>query len=238
MAVGGLLDAARMRMMGPQAQMQQGQQQFPNVPGGMGGMSVPGGVPNGPVGAGQTPGMLAAAGTQGHGANLIPSPLDPLGLFRKNNSPIQDISQALAQGKTITDAQWAQAGFGPGGSQQGSPYNNPMASFMNAPDAQQTPPPMPGGPGGGGAMPPVPNYQGQVNSLQQGMGGPQQPGGIDWSQIAKALGVTGQANVLPGMPQGQPGMQGAAGGGMGGAAGGIDPQMLMKLMGQMGNSQI
>lgn len=77
----------------------------------------------GGVGGSLTPGMMAAqqaTGTRGGGGNAGINGLgaiDPLNLFggRKNNSPIQDISQALALGRTITDAQWAQAGFGPGG---------------------------------------------------------------------------------------------------------------------------
>lgn len=39
-----------------------------------------------------------------------------LGLGRKNNTPIQDIQQALALGNPVSDASWAKAGYGPGGS--------------------------------------------------------------------------------------------------------------------------
>lgn len=42
------------------------------------------------------------------------------GLFRHNNSPLQDIQQAINLGRTITDAQWAQAGLPPGGGAQGA----------------------------------------------------------------------------------------------------------------------
>jgi hypothetical protein len=79
-----------------------------------------------------TPGMLAAqaAGPHSHGlgtANLVWGIHDPFG---KGASPIQDIAAALQQGRTITDAQWAQAGYGPGGSMPGQP----------APQAQQAAP--------------------------------------------------------------------------------------------------
>lgn len=41
--------------------------------------------------------------------------LDPFGTAKKNSSAIQDIARAMGQGKTITDSQWAQAGYGTGG---------------------------------------------------------------------------------------------------------------------------
>lgn len=75
--------------------------------------------PQAPSGNSLTPGMMAAqaaAGTRGGGGTDIGSGL-MTGFIgsRKNNSPIQDISQALGAGRTITDAQWDQAGYGPGG---------------------------------------------------------------------------------------------------------------------------
>lgn len=42
------------------------------------------------------------------------------GLFRHNNSALQDIQQAINLGRPITDAQWAQAGLPPGGGAQGA----------------------------------------------------------------------------------------------------------------------
>lgn len=69
-----------------------------------------GGQPSGP-----SPGVLAAQAAGPHSGN-VGTQLMFGGLNRKNASPIQDIAGALAQGRTITDAQWAQAGFGPGGS--------------------------------------------------------------------------------------------------------------------------
>lgn len=100
---------------------------------GLGGVSAST-VGSGPTsGGGMSPGMLAAqqaGGTRGGGGTDYGSALMTgfLGA-RKNNSPIQDISQALAAGRTITDAQWAQAGFGPGG---GSPNGNADTGSGNA----------------------------------------------------------------------------------------------------------
>lgn len=70
----------------------------------------------------QTPGMIAArnAGNPSGGlpnslSFLLTGGLDPFGLTKKNSSPIQDIGRAMGQGKPITDSQWAQANYGPGG---------------------------------------------------------------------------------------------------------------------------
>lgn len=41
--------------------------------------------------------------------------LDPFGTHKRNSTPIEDIGRAMAGGKAITDVQWAQAGYGPGG---------------------------------------------------------------------------------------------------------------------------
>lgn len=80
--------------------------------------SASGAVAPGPA---LSPGMMAAQNAGGNPG----SPLGALpvvgGLFRKNASPIQDIAGAIRQGKTITDAQWAQAGFGPGGTDPNAP---------------------------------------------------------------------------------------------------------------------
>lgn len=71
---------------------------------------------------GPTPGQLAAMQAGAHSRNPLTSGLGgfalfgPLGgLFRKNATPIQDIAGALNAGRTITDAQWRAAGFGPNG---------------------------------------------------------------------------------------------------------------------------
>lgn len=89
--------------------------------------------------SGPTPGMIAAqqaTGTHGGAGRSTTGML--LGGFlgaRKNNSPIQDISQAIALGRTITDAQWAQAGYGPGGSTPAwlAAQNAPAAQAAAAP---------------------------------------------------------------------------------------------------------
>lgn len=94
---------------------------------GVGGGAAPAGAaPAAAAPGGLTPGMAAAkaaTGTRGGGGSggIKPLSIDPLNLFggRKNNSPIQDISQAVALGRPITDAQWAQAGYGPGGAAPG-----------------------------------------------------------------------------------------------------------------------
>ncbi len=54
-----------------------------------------------------------------------------------NASPMQDIAAAIGRGETITDAQWRQAGYGPGGAALGSA---PQAPGTAAPGAA------PGGP--------------------------------------------------------------------------------------------
>lgn len=70
----------------------------------------------------QTPGMIAAKaagnpkGGLSNGMELaLWGGLDPFGLGKKNSTAIQDIGRAMSQGKTITDAQWAAANYGPGG---------------------------------------------------------------------------------------------------------------------------
>lgn len=45
----------------------------------------------------------------------LPSAFPGLSLFKKNRAAIGDIAAALAGGATITDAQWAKAGYGPEG---------------------------------------------------------------------------------------------------------------------------
>lgn len=55
--------------------------------------------------SGPTPGMLAAQNAPPRSGG--------------GNSAIQDISQALKLGRPISDASWAQAGYGPGGSARG-----------------------------------------------------------------------------------------------------------------------
>lgn len=76
---------------------------------------------------GLTPGMLAAQqanGTRGGaGRSITGMALGGILGAKKNNSPIQDISQAIALGRPITDAQWAQAGFGPGGADRNGNVN-------------------------------------------------------------------------------------------------------------------
>lgn len=64
--------------------------------------AAPAAAPSGP-----TPGMIAAQNAPPRSGG--------------GNTPIQDISQALKLGRTITDAQWAQAGYGPRGWGPGDP---------------------------------------------------------------------------------------------------------------------
>lgn len=92
-----------------------------------------------------TPGTTPVGGTPVPGSGSTPVPGDqtqtPGMIAAKNagprsgtgNSPIQDISQALAAGKTITDAQWARAGFAPGGAALPAgtaPQPSPLSSFL------------------------------------------------------------------------------------------------------------
>lgn len=49
-----------------------------------------------------------------------------------NNTALQDIRQALALGRPISDASWAQAGFGPGGSAPGSSPSSDLHSQVLA----------------------------------------------------------------------------------------------------------
>lgn len=96
---------------------------------------APAATPASPAAGGQTPGMVAALGTAlksgrdlggmaktaflnpaGVGANIL-GIKDPISsaLGLNNNSALQDIKQALQLGRPISDASWAQAGYGPGG---------------------------------------------------------------------------------------------------------------------------
>jgi hypothetical protein len=94
----------------------------------------------GPSGAGAntsttlSPGMLAALDTTGYydsktnyGAGELVGARGMMNDFwgRKNNSPMQDIQQAVKAGVPITDAQWAAAGFGPGGAALKKPATAP-----------------------------------------------------------------------------------------------------------------
>jgi hypothetical protein len=72
---------------------------------GAGGSGVPGGGDNFSMGGGIAGGLLGG-------------PIGALALgnlFKPNNSQIQDIAGALYQGLPITNADWQNAGFGPGG---------------------------------------------------------------------------------------------------------------------------
>jgi hypothetical protein len=88
---------------GQQPYLTQGFQQAQNLYLGGANPSNTGG--SGSSAGGVTPGVLAA---QGAGPRT-----------GSGNSAIQDIGQAMSAGTPITDAQWAQAGFGPGGAQLG-----------------------------------------------------------------------------------------------------------------------
>ncbi len=91
-------------------------------------------------------------------------------LFKKNASPIQDISRAMSLGRPISDASWAQAGYGPGGAQLGAPgagglqsglpmAGGPMPGQFQAPGQFNAPPPFtPMGPLNVGQLPQ--NFQG------------------------------------------------------------------------------
>ena len=125
------------------------------------------------TGAGPSPGMLAAqaAGTHSHGlgsANLVWGIHDPFG---KGASPIQDIAGALQAGKPVTDAQWASAGFGPGGSslgQQpgsavGGPGNPVLGPVLGGPNTS------PGTGAGTSIMDRLAQTPGYQFALQQGL---------------------------------------------------------------------
>lgn len=103
-----------------------------------------------PTGTGNlTPGMIAAQASGPHSGN---GTVDNLllgggvagGLFRKNATPIQDIAGALKLGRTITDAQWAQAGYGPGGADRNAPT---LPTIPLAQANPTVPPPGSGAPG-------------------------------------------------------------------------------------------
>lgn len=111
--------------------------------------STPQAVSSAPDAPALTPGMTAANGTAlqaNHGKGIGGSALSLAGgiagnavvpvvggligstlgsvignIFKKNNSPLQDIRQALQLGRPVSDASWAQAGYGPGGSAPGTP---------------------------------------------------------------------------------------------------------------------
>ncbi len=114
---------------------------------------------NTPGGAtGQTPGVTAALATsldksQNAGQAAKNSLLDPTtpfgfggsllglnGLFGKgpNNSPMQDIRQALEAGIPVSDASWAEAGYGPGGTalstSSATGLQQPVAGNINQPN--------------------------------------------------------------------------------------------------------
>jgi hypothetical protein len=116
-----------------QPYMAAGQGAIPFIQGLLGtgpGPGDPGSATGNPTTSGPSAGMLAATAAGSHSSNGIPGVLAgglSAGLLRKNASPIQDISSAISQGKTITDAQWAQAGFGPGGSDPNAPPPIPGA---------------------------------------------------------------------------------------------------------------
>lgn len=92
-----------------------------------------------------SPGMLAAQQIIGSGSFRNKGNVNPLSPFAgiqvagnvfgaNNASAIQDIAAAISRGETITDAQWAQAGYGPGGTQLGttsSPTTGTGTSLTN-----------------------------------------------------------------------------------------------------------
>lgn len=66
-------------------------------------------------------GLLGSAIMPGVGTLLGSAAGGLLGnLFKTNNSPLQDIKQALERGLPVSDAAWARAGYGPGGTQLGA----------------------------------------------------------------------------------------------------------------------
>lgn len=83
-----------------------------------------GGGSGGAATGGQAPGVAAAMGTQlqnrgGASPGALLGGLALGGLGKTNNSPLQDIRQALQLGRPVSDASWAQAGFGPSGAAPG-----------------------------------------------------------------------------------------------------------------------
>lgn len=105
---------------------------------GVGGGAAPAGAAPAAAPGGLTPGMAAAkaaTGTRGGGGTSLGLNSLAGGLLagKKNNSAIQDISQAIALGRPITDAQWAQAGYGPGGAAQGGAQAPAAAAPAAAP---------------------------------------------------------------------------------------------------------
>lgn len=100
---------------------------------GVGGGATTAGATPAAAPGGLTPGMAAAkaaTGTRGGGGTSLGLNSLAGGLLagKKNNSAIQDISQAIGLGRTITDAQWAQAGYGPGGVDKNAPAAAPVAA--------------------------------------------------------------------------------------------------------------
>lgn len=127
--------------MMPNAQGMGGGSNLASILGGPmpGGTGMMGAIVGSMMPTGQSQGMNAALGTQlqGHlGSNLSGAAsgaatgamFGPWGaaaggalgglahqFSKTNNTPLQDIHQALSLGLPISDASWAQAGYGPGG---------------------------------------------------------------------------------------------------------------------------
>ncbi len=98
--------------------------------GGFSGLGALGGAAAGAAMGSVVPGIGTLVG--GLAGGLMPN------LFKQNRPYIQDIAAALQQGKTITDAQWAQAGYGPGGT--GGPGQGGTAQQAQVTQAPSTGP--------------------------------------------------------------------------------------------------
>jgi len=101
-----------------------------------------------------------------------------LGLGRKNNTPKQDIQQAINLGRTITDAQWAEAGLPPGGGAEGAAMMG-----LSTPSLAQA------NPNGGSAIigynPDGSPQYGSVNAFMQGGGAPFDPNAAQQNAFAQ-----------------------------------------------------
>jgi len=89
----------------------------------------------------KTPGVLAATSSGGSGQPGTPNKQGPIlgaidalsfANFKPNNSLAQDIGGGLYQGVPITDAMWAQYGYGPGGATLATPAATAPSPFMGA----------------------------------------------------------------------------------------------------------
>jgi len=89
----------------------------------------------------KTPGVMAATMAGGSGQPGTPNKQGPIigaidalsfANFKPNNSLAQDIGGALYQGLPISDAKWAEFGYGPGGAPLAAPQAQPTGLINGA----------------------------------------------------------------------------------------------------------